>query len=154
MVNLTREEYNKIGKLWPDKVIIRKKRPYLRRDVNGKCEFLSGKLCSLQLLGMKPFACKVWPFKVSLKPDKLDKEFDGLYIMDEKEYFVYLNPKCTGINKGDPFLFRKSIEEVIALWNGSKKEQYYSTNTDYLTSLSFLTQNFISSPLTEKLRRF
>jgi len=89
-------------------------------------------LCQLQMFNMKPFACKVWPFKVMLKPDKVDREFEGLYQTSNKEYFVYLHPRCLGINRGNPADFKKTIEEIISLWNGLDREQYYSTNRAYL----------------------
>jgi len=130
VVDLTWEEYGKIGKFWPDKVRIKKGKPYLARKMGGSCPFLYGRLCYLQMLNMKPFACKVWPFRVLLKPDKLDKNFDGLYLSGNREYFIYINPKCFGINRGDPADFEKTIEEVINLWNGSNQQQYYSTNKD------------------------
>ncbi len=85
---------------------------------------------------MKPSVCKMWPFRVLLKPDKMDKNFDGLYQVNNKEYFVYLNPKCLGINKGNPIDLKKTIEEIINLWNGLKDEQYYSTSRVYLSQLS------------------
>jgi len=138
-VKLTWKEHRKIAKFWPDKVRIKNKKPYLGRRIDGRCEFLSGNLCHLQMLNMKPFACKIWPFRVLLKPDKMDKNFDGLYQTSNKEYFVYLNPKCIGINKGNPIDFKKTTEEIINLWNGLKKEQYYSTNRVCLSQL-FSTQ--------------
>lgn len=130
-VNLTWKEYREIKKFRPDKVRIKKRKPYLKRKADGRCEFLYGDLCSLQALDMKPVACKVWPFKVLPKPAKNDREFDGLYqTADKKEYFVYINPRCSGINKGNPFQLQRSVEEIIAFWNGSKKQQRYSTSND------------------------
>ena len=130
-VNLTWKEHRKIGKFWPDKVRIKKKKPYLGRRIDGTCEFLSGKLCRLQMLNIKPFACKIWPFRVLLKPDKMDKNFDGLYQTHNKEYFIYLSPTCLGINKGNPIDLNKTVEEVIRLRNGIEREQYYSTSREF-----------------------
>jgi hypothetical protein len=131
-VNLTWEEYRRIGKFWPDRVRIKNRKPYLGRRIDGRCEFLSRKLCHLQVLNMKPSVCKIWPFKVLLKPARMDKNFDGLYQTGTKEYFVYLNPKCSGISRGNSIHFNSTIEEIINLWSGLKKEQYYSTNRAYL----------------------
>lgn len=135
-VNLTWEEYTKIGRFWPDRVRIKKKKPYLGRKKGGRCKFLSRNLCQLQMLNMKPFACKMWPFKVLLKPDKGDKEFNGLYQADGREYFVYLDPKCVGINRADPADFKKTVEEMVNLWTGSRKKQHYSTNKVRLNQVS------------------
>lgn len=152
VVNLTWEEYRKIIKFWPGKVRIKDNKPYLGRKTEGDCEFLSGNLCYLQMLDMKPLACKVWPFIVLLKPDKMDKNFDGLYQTTSKEYFVYLNPRCLGINKGNPVDFKRTIDEVINLWNGLKKEQYYSTNKELILGNFYLYNkdktgiNFIPNP--------
>ena len=131
-VNLTWKEYSEISKFWPDKVRIRNKEPYLGRKMDGRCEFLWGNACFLEMVGMKPLACKLWPFMVLTKPLKIDENFDGLYRTNEREYFVYLNPNCYGINRGNPVELANTIEEVIKIWNGSRKEQYYSTSRKLL----------------------
>jgi len=53
--------------------------------------------------------------------------FHGLYRTHNKEYFVYLNPTCSGINKGNPVDLARTVREVIELSTGSKRKQYYST---------------------------
>lgn len=66
----------------------------------------------------------------------MDKDFKGLYPTAGKEYFVYLNPKCSGINRGNPADFKKTIQEIINLQNGLKEKQYYSTSKAYLNQVS------------------
>jgi peptide methionine sulfoxide reductase MsrB len=104
---------------------------------------------------MKPSVCKIWPFKVLLKPARMDKNFDGLYQTGTKEYFVYLNLKCLGINRGNSIHFNSTIEEIINLWSGLKKEQYYSTNRAYLSQVlgdSHLGHLFSDRPPSTGLR--
>jgi len=151
IVSLTPEEYKILFKFWPEKVLMRKGKPYLKRKKDGGCEFLVGNLCSLQILGMKPVACKVWPFKVLLKPDKFDRDFNGLYQREKegREYFIYINPKCQGINRGEPDNFKKVIDEIIEIWNGLKKKQYYSTSRrETYQSLSHILGNLVHFKLT------
>ena len=141
-VNLTWEEYEKIARYWPQEVKRTGDGFYLKRRPDGGCRFLWGKLCYLQILNMKPLACKLWPFMILTRPDKMDINFEGLYQFKNKEYFVYLNPKCSGINKGDPLNLKKVIEEVINLWLGLKKNQYYSTNRESLLSTLVVSQEY------------
>lgn len=143
LVNLTREEWLKIGRLWPNKTRIKGGKFYLRRNIDGRCKFLSGKLCYLQFFNMKPLACKLWPFMVQLKPDKIDEEFEGLYHTGKKEYFVYLNSKCSGINRGNPADLKNTIDEIINLWNGSQKNQFFSTSKKFILTDPYLTKNKI-----------
>lgn len=62
------------------------------------------------------------------KPTPMDRNFGGLYQTHSKEYFIYLNPTCLGINKGNPLDLKKTLEEVIKLWIGLERQQRYSTN--------------------------
>ncbi|MFP4081913.1 MAG: YkgJ family cysteine cluster protein [Candidatus Aminicenantes bacterium] len=127
-INLSWKEYEHLNRFWPDKVKIKNKRPYLKKRRDGRCVFLQGKLCSLQMLKSKPFACKLWPFKILSEPDEMDKDFEGLYLYRNKEYFVYINPQCSGINRGNPRNLKKAIQEVISIWSGSKRAQIHSTS--------------------------
>lgn len=137
-VNISWDEYDKVKRFFPEGVRLRGGNPYLATRRDGRCRFLWGRMCYLQIIGMKPLSCKIWPFRILLRPDKMDEDFEGLYQIGEKEYFVYLNIRCKGLNKGNPAEFRKTIEEVINILKGKKREQYYSTGRFYLAQNFFL----------------
>lgn len=144
-IAFTWEEHRRIGRFWPDKVRVKNRKPYLGRRVDGRCDFLYGKGCYLQIVNMKPFSCKIWPFRVLLKPDRVDRSFHGLCQINNRERFVYLNPACSGINKGNPLDLSETLREVIELSIDSKRQQRYST----AKQLDF--NRLISSPRTKRI---
>lgn len=98
--------------------------PHLRH-VRGRCTFLNSKnLCQLQPLGMKPWVCKLWPFKVS---NKLDPRAEFRY--EGREYHIFVDPSCRGVNKGDPQRLPATISEIIDIYHDPSTEQRYSTST-------------------------
>ncbi len=144
-VPLKSYEALKIAKVFgPDKITIIKGKEYLAKEEGEPCPFLInryGKLiCSLQDIGLKPLACKLWPFHIYKRPE---------YGRDEEAYFqhrlgsfyVYVDQRCPGISLGKPtYRLIKTIEEAIDLWLGVRKEQLLTTSTnvasrDYLMSL-------------------
>lgn len=104
-------------------------RIYLRK-VGKKCLFQSGKSCALQSLGLKPIACKIWPFYVSTEPirDWDDRKYQSQFFCRGKEYFVYVNTNCYGVNKGIQSNLRKVISEIIMLQTNPKEQQHHSTS--------------------------
>lgn len=100
---------------------------YLKK-VDGACIFQSyDGLCTLQPLGLKPLACKVWPFKVV--------EVKDLSSVWEKEFFSYrgrlykacIHTFCRGIGRGCFKDLLMALKEVIELREQPTKFQIYST---------------------------
>ena len=128
-IQLKDDETAMIRKFFSDAVEERKGRIYLRK-VGKKCIFQSGKSCALQPLGLKPIACKIWPFYVSTEPirDWDDRKYQSQFFCRGKEYFVYVNTNCYGVNKGIQSNLRKVISEIIMLQANPKEQQHHSTS--------------------------
>jgi hypothetical protein len=115
---------------WPDAIKLgRWGSPCLGRR-NGNCYFLNDHgSCYLQPIGMKPFACKIWPFAV-YSNNKRYGEGDAYFRHRDEGYYVYLPQNssiCPGINRGDPAELPLIISEIVELYKNPFKEQVYST---------------------------
>lgn len=117
-------EYVQITNNFGDGVVtIDTGKPRLKK-VGGTCVFQhpSG-LCELQSLGLKPSACKLWPFAI------LDKKHtDAVFHFKGKKYYVYVNTSCMGINKGDPSELPLTVHEVIEISLNPDRPQACSTS--------------------------
>jgi Fe-S-cluster containining protein len=131
-IQLKDEEAAVIRKYWSDAVEERGDKIYLRK-IGKKCLFQSGKLCALQPLGLKPMACRTWPFYVSTRPLRAwkDKKYQAQFLCRGKEYFVYVNTMCLGVNKGTRRDLRKVISEVIMLRANPEEQQHHSTSSRF-----------------------
>ncbi len=76
---------------------------FIKRVDDGRCTFLcqfnGTYLCALQ--GMKPNACKIWPFKVLSEPRYGDPNLAALDFAGKKLY-IYADSSCTGLRYGSP----------------------------------------------------
>jgi len=129
IVKLNDIEIKAITGLFPDGVMEKNGLIYLRKH-EGACVFLMDDLCGLQPLGLKPLACKVWPFYISSTPlDSVeDEDYKALFLWHGKERFVYVNTFCKGLNKGATPNIRGSVKEIITVYSDPKLKQYYSTS--------------------------
>lgn len=127
-VRLKKEEWKLIGKLWPGAVIERNRGVYLSK-IGGRCVFQRGQLCFLQPLGLKPLACKLWPFVVFTVPiSEWETEgWESLFILGEREYFIYVDTACKGINQGSLEKLEKVLAEVVEIHNNPWVEQRLTT---------------------------
>ena len=103
--------------------------PYIKR-VNGRCIFLtSDGLCLLQRYGLKPVACKIWPFHPYREPRHGNAEF-AKYTYLGVDWYVYVDPRCPGVVPGNPSdrLVEDVIPEVIEIRAGLRREQVSSTS--------------------------
>lgn len=97
--------------------------PCLKR-VGGTCVFQDASgLCGLQPLGLKPLACKAWPFRVQ----KRAGDRRALFVYEGEEYYVYVNTKCKGVNAGTFYDLVQAIREVIELRENPRRAQFFST---------------------------
>ncbi len=110
-------------------VEVRAGRPYLAR-VGGRCAFLSGDgRCLLHPLGLKPRACKVWPFSVSREPVHGLRDLARFEHLG-RTWYVYADPRCPGLKLGEPGdrLRGEVIPEVVEIWAGVRTRQEASTS--------------------------
>lgn len=123
-------EYAKIVSLRPDAIELDNLGNPCLRKADGGCIFLEkGRFCGLQPHGLKPFACKIWPFNVYTMqiPGGVRK---SEFPYRDKMYYVYLHPEayiCPGINKGRPEELTRTISEVIEICMNPLRRQFYST---------------------------
>ncbi len=110
-------------------VELRHGRPYLAR-VGGRCAFLSTSgRCLLQPLGLKPRACKVWPFSVSREPKHGSPKLARFEHLG-REWYVYTDSRCPGLILGEPSerLVEEVLPEIVEIWVGARREQEASTS--------------------------
>ena len=104
---------------------------YLKKRQDKRCVFQvysNGRwICGIQ--GLKPLACRLWPFIISERPrydykDEAEFEFRG------QRFYVYLNPYCRGIIYGKPssMFINKVIPEFIEISLGLRRNQEFSTS--------------------------
>ncbi|MCW4016376.1 MAG: YkgJ family cysteine cluster protein [Candidatus Bathyarchaeota archaeon] len=103
----------------------------LGKKRDGTCCFLNQlrgtHICGLQY--MKPLACKIWPFKVFDSP-KFGSSAEALFRYRDRDFFVYVDPACTGLHWGRPVseFKHKILPEFVDVAVGLRKNQLYSTS--------------------------
>jgi Fe-S-cluster containining protein len=114
---------------------------YIRKNLDGYCPFLlqyrGASICTLQKT--KPLACRLWPFRISDYP-RYGCENTARFTYNNKSYYVYLVPQCSGITYGKPsdVFTRLVVPEFVELRLGLRKNQIYSTRgKNYLDSSIF-----------------
>ncbi|MEM1658307.1 MAG: YkgJ family cysteine cluster protein [Candidatus Jordarchaeales archaeon] len=123
-VSLTPSEALLLVKGYGEEVVERKGgKVYLKR-VGGRCIFQDGRACSIQ--SVKPSACKLWPFKVSSYPLRLEDKHLAEYDFAGLKLYVYLNTFCRGLNKGTPIWM--VIPEAVAIHLGLTDKQAFTTS--------------------------
>lgn len=113
------------------KIESRKDKLFIRK-VDGKCPFLirSGPIgiCYLQSIGMKPRACRLWPFHVYEKPEH-GRSDEAVFPTKHGTFYVYLDPRCPGIKLGRPNeMFVRTLIEALEIWLGIRSEQVLTTS--------------------------
>lgn len=103
-------------------------KPYLEKREN-RCVFhkTSGK-CFLQEVGLKPLACKLWPFAVRQRRTENKNNQEAIFRHQEKTYYVYVKPSCPGINQGHPRNLPSILHEIVEISLHPTKTQEYSTS--------------------------
>ncbi len=106
-------------------------RQYISKDSGEPCPFLvrenGAYLCLLQGLGMKPSACKVWPFMIYRRPEHGRAE-EAYYSHRLGSFYVYVDQRCPGIRPGRPTpKLVRTIDEAIEVWMGMRGNQIYTT---------------------------
>lgn len=101
---------------------------YLKK-VKNKCVFQedSGE-CFLQQMGLKPVACKLWPFAVSQRKIKQKDNRRAIFHHQGERYYVYIKPSCPGINQGRPKNLPSILHEIVEISINPTKLQEHSTS--------------------------
>lgn len=131
VVSLTAKEWARVVQAYGVEVI----RPgidgfYLKKNADGRCVFQIRLgdmwLCAIQ--HMKPQACKLWPFKIYLKP-KHGRAEEALYNHNGHRLFIYVDTLCRGLTWGRPEerLIQKTLPEVVEIKLGLQEGQRHST---------------------------
>ncbi len=115
----------------PSTVTLLGGKQYIAKDDGEPCPFLvklgGRQLCSLQDLGLKPRACKLWPFRIYKKPEH-GREEEAYFSHRLGEFYVYVDQRCPGISFGRPTpRLISTIEEAVEIWLGLRKEQTLTT---------------------------
>lgn len=129
-VPLRSYEYARIFQIFGSEVIRlhHSGKPYLKKS-NGSCVFqdTSG-LCLLQPLGLKPVACKLWPFAVRQRKIEGKHNREAAFHHKEKKYYVYVKPSCPGINQGRPPQLTSTLHEIVEISLNPTKPQENTTS--------------------------
>jgi Fe-S-cluster containining protein len=114
-----------------DKVEYGLGKAYLRVNSNKRCIFqrpVMGRwVCTLQ--GMKPMACKIFPFRIYKDP--VYRRGDNSHItFNNQKYHLYLDPACKGIIHGKPDqrFMNKVVPEIMRIGMGTAQKQRFSTS--------------------------
>ncbi len=99
---------------------------YIGKEPGTQCPFLfraGGKeLCSLDLMGIKPVACKLWPIYVYERP--VHGHAEEAYINYRGSFYVYFDARCPGVKRGKANLrVEETVKEAIDIWLGVRREQ-------------------------------
>jgi hypothetical protein len=76
---------------------------------------------------LKPLSCRLWPFVPKLEPVYKDNDFAKISFRG-KEYYIYVNTFCPGINKGEKEKYPELILEVFKIWLFPETSQFYLTS--------------------------
>ena len=99
---------------------------YIGKEPGAKCPFLfragGRELCSLDLMGVKPVACKLWPIYVYERP--VHGQAEEAYISYRGSFYVYFDARCPGVKRGRATpKVEQTVKEAIDIWLGVRKEQ-------------------------------
>jgi Fe-S-cluster containining protein len=104
---------------------------FLKNGQGDRCVFQRPSqrrwVCSLQ--GIKPLACKLFPFRIQSKPVYKRGDTSG-YRYNNKTFYVYLDPDCGGINVGRPSsrFYRQVLPEILRIGMGVAYKQKFTTS--------------------------
>lgn len=112
---------------------------FLQKTADNRCVFQYGgmgkHLCSIQ--AMKPRACKLWPFKIHMRP-LYGMVRESAFNYKGRTFYVYVDAACRGLRLGTPaqHFMKHVIPEFIEIALGNRETQVYSTvNSTLLPSI-------------------
>jgi Fe-S-cluster containining protein len=104
---------------------------YLKNGPDRRCvlqrPLMDTWICTIQ--GMKPTACRLFPFRIQHKPVYLRGD-NSDYKLGDKIYYIYLDPDCEGIVPGQPTerFANQVLPEIIRSGFGVSQKQRYTTS--------------------------
>jgi len=104
---------------------------YLRNGPDRRCilqrPLMDRWICTIQ--GMKPTACRLFPFRIQHKPI-YPRGDNSEYKLGDNVYYIYLDSDCEGIVPGNPTeRFAKQIlPEIIRNGFGVAQKQRFTTS--------------------------
>ena len=119
---------------------------YIKRASDGTCTFLCNNsrnyFCGLQ--GMKPEACKIWPFKILSEP-KYGEEKQAAFNFLGNNLYIYADTLCNGLRYGTPtWEFRyTTLKEFTELALGLRRVQYKTTRSVHFAQSWFGRRLFL-----------
>lgn len=115
-VPLPPRERQRIEARYPEAVVARGGKPYLAKTSAG-CVFQFGDKCVLHGRELKPFWCRLWPFCVSPQPVERyeDLRVEARFHHNHRDYFVYVQAECKGVNRGSEADLRAAVVAAIEL---------------------------------------
>lgn len=110
----------------------RKGKLFVRKD-GRRCPFLvrlgPSEVCYLQEIGLKPRACKLWPFHVFKNPEYGRRE-EAALSSKYGTFYVYVDARCPGVTLGRPGdLLVSTVIEALEIWLGVRTRQHLTTST-------------------------
>jgi len=131
-VPLKMDEYARVAGVYGNNVVdFGVGKVYLKHGQGDRCIFQrpsQGRwVCSLQ--GMKPLACKLFPFRIHSKPVYSRGDTSSYGYMG-RTFYVYLDPDCEGISAGrpSPRFAKQVLPEIIQIGMGARYKQRYTTS--------------------------
>lgn len=104
------------------------------RKYNGGCFFQRWEneysYCLLHNTGLKPSACRIFPFLVSPKPLRKRYARDSYYDFRGQVLCIYANSRCPSLKPGSPSndLVEKILPEIAEIAINNRSKQRYSTS--------------------------
>lgn len=130
-IPLKPDEYARVAKMYGHNVIdFGLGKVYLKHNQINRCVFQhpsQGRwICSLQ--GIKPLACKLFPFRIHSK--QVYPNDGSIFRYQGRNYHVYLDPACEGIAVGKPSdrFAQQLIPEMLQIGMGMRYKQRLTTS--------------------------
>jgi len=104
---------------------------YLRNGPDRRCvlqrPLMDRWICTVQ--GMKPTACRLFPFRIQQKP-VYPRGDNSAYRWGDKVYYIYLDSDCEGIVPGQPTerFANQVLPEVLRNGLGNAQKQRFTTS--------------------------
>jgi Fe-S-cluster containining protein len=138
-VNLRWDEVVKFANSYGREFLLPTPKGFIISRAGERCPFLldcgSVRVCRLQH-GMKPVACKLWPFQVYRRP-KYGRERDARFIFEGDEFFVYVDLRCRGVRPGEPSPnLIETVSEAVKLALDPNGVQIRTTSSIFLSTSS------------------
>jgi len=131
---LTEQEARTIRASFGDQAVVTTRLGPRLAKIGDRCIFQrfrqGSSRCLLQSVGLKPSACRTYPFVTSPRPLRGMAPRESLFTFGGEALYIYANPKCPGLRLGTPSaeLVQRILPEVAEMALGRRREQRYTTS--------------------------